>query len=258
MRLADGPRDRAVAQADDAHEAPALILDALADAEAGRVVGAEVEAVAEHPGKGTSINVGVPVDTEIAYGRSGGPWTMTSDGKAQLIWTGYENAGSPLRKSLELEIETNQEGDDGAIEGTGEIAFDVSALAGTATAPFIGSGSVAFAVSTLAGTGQVPYSGTGAVQFTTAFAGTGTVPYAGTGEITAAAALAGTGTISSTGTGNVTAAAALAGSGTMTLQATEAVSFGVQFVGTGELSDTARQIKHFEEFSNVERFLDLT
>jgi len=43
-------------------------LDALADAESGRLVGAEVEVVAEHPGKGNSINVGVPVGAEIAYG----------------------------------------------------------------------------------------------------------------------------------------------------------------------------------------------
>ena len=118
LGLADRPRYRPVTQPDDSHEAPAQILDTLADAEAGRAVGAEVEAVAEHPGKGNSINVGVPVDAEIAYGvsgGSGGPWTMTSDGKAPFIWTGYENAGSPLRKALGIEIETDQKG--GSIEG---------------------------------------------------------------------------------------------------------------------------------------------
>jgi len=50
VRLADWPRDWTVAQADDADEAPAQILDTLAKAEAGRFVGAEAEAVAEHAG----------------------------------------------------------------------------------------------------------------------------------------------------------------------------------------------------------------
>jgi len=48
MRLADGPRDRPVAHADDSHRAPAQILDALADAEARRLIGAEMQPVAEH------------------------------------------------------------------------------------------------------------------------------------------------------------------------------------------------------------------
>jgi len=52
MRLADGPRDRPVAHADDADEATALILDALADAKPRRAVGAKVESMAGHPCKG--------------------------------------------------------------------------------------------------------------------------------------------------------------------------------------------------------------
>jgi hypothetical protein len=49
---------------------------------------------------------------------------MTSDGKAPFICTGYENAGSPLRKALGIEIVADQEG--GSIEGSGDILFDVS------------------------------------------------------------------------------------------------------------------------------------
>ena len=80
-----------------------------------------MEAVAEHADKSNSISGSEPVDAEIVYGvsgGSGGPWTMTSDGKAPFIWTGHEDAGEPLRKALGIEIETDQEG--GSIEGSGE------------------------------------------------------------------------------------------------------------------------------------------
>jgi len=62
---------------------------------------------------GRASTIESAIDAEIAYGvsgGSGGPWTMTSDGKAPFKWTGYENAGSPLRKALGIEIETDQEG----------------------------------------------------------------------------------------------------------------------------------------------------
>jgi len=50
------------------------------------------------------------IDAEIPYGVSGsngGPWTLTSNDLAPFIWTGYENAGSPLRAVLGIEIETD-------------------------------------------------------------------------------------------------------------------------------------------------------
>jgi hypothetical protein len=49
----DGPLNPPIAQPDDLRGAAALILDALAQAEARRAVGAEVELVAEHAGNGT-------------------------------------------------------------------------------------------------------------------------------------------------------------------------------------------------------------
>jgi len=98
---------------------------------------------------------------------------------------------------------------------------------------------VTLAVSALAGTGQIPYTGTGNVTVTAVPAGTGTIPNVGTGDETApAAALAGSGNLFFTGTGKVT--------------------FFVELVGVCTLSDTARQIKHFDGFSNFETYLDLT
>jgi len=75
---------------------------------------------------------------------------MTSDGKDPFIWTGYEDAGGPLRKALGIEIETDQEG--GSIEGSGEIAFDVPALDAVGQIDSTGSGAVAFDVSAQAAT----------------------------------------------------------------------------------------------------------
>lgn len=54
------------------------------------------------------------------------------------------------------------------------------------------------------------------------------------------------------------AALALVGTGSLLFTGTGAVEFTAELVGVGELSDTAVWLKHFEEFSNVDRFLNLT
>jgi len=94
---------------------------------------------------------------------------------APFIWKGYENAGDPLRKALGIEIETDQEG--GSIEGTGEIAFDVSALDAVGQIDSTGSGAVAFDVCVLAASGNLPTTGSGSMTFVvSALAGSGTAP----------------------------------------------------------------------------------
>jgi hypothetical protein len=53
----------------------------------------------------------------------------------------------------------------------------------------------------------------------------------------------------------VTIGAALAGTGGLILSGSGSITIGAELSGTAELSDMARQYKHYEEFSNVPRVL---
>jgi hypothetical protein len=202
------------------------------------------------------------IDALVGYavtGSAGGPWTCESDAQEAYSWSGAEDPSAPLRKALGIEVATDQEGDNDW-EGSGDVTFPVSGLAGTGTVSSTGTGSIALPVSSLAGTGITPYEGAGAVTFAvSALSGSGTVPYIGTGDVSlAVSALAGTGTISSTGTGAETLpVSALAGTGTLTVNATGGVSFGFALGGTSELADTGAGFKHYQAFSSIDRVLQL-
>jgi hypothetical protein len=97
--------------------------------------------------------------------------------------SGYENAGSPLRKALGIEIVTDQEGS--GIEGSGDVMFDGSALDADGAIDSTGTGSLAFDVSALSGSGFQPNAGPGSISFVvSALAAAGSVPLAGPGSVT--------------------------------------------------------------------------
>jgi len=76
----------AVAQPDDSHGATAQILDTLAKAEAGRFVGAEVEAVTEHGGQITCAGFAYP-RTQLHFGprQSAVSGTQTLDRAERIV-----------------------------------------------------------------------------------------------------------------------------------------------------------------------------
>jgi hypothetical protein len=202
------------------------------------------------------------IDALVGYavtGSAGGPWTCESDAQEAYSWSGAEDPSAPLRKAVGIEVATDQDGDNNW-EGSGGVEFPVSGLAGSGTISSTGTGSIALPVSGLAGTGTTPYEGACAVAFAvSALSGSGTVPYTGTGDVAlSVSSLAGTGTISSTGTGaEALPVSTLAGTGTLTVNATGGVAFAFALGGGAELADTGKGFKHYEEFSNIERFLNL-
>jgi hypothetical protein len=195
------------------------------------------------------------IDSVVGYsvtGSAGGPWTCESDAQEAYSWSGAEDPSAPLRKALDIEVATDQDGDNDW-EGSGDVLPPVSALAGAGTVSSTGTGAVAFAVSALDATGNTPYEGAGSIEFAvSALAGDGIVPYSGAGDVAFAAALDGTGTVSSTGTGDVTGTAALAGTGTQTNSGTGDVTFAAALSGRGEMADTGKSFKHYELYSNSE------
>ena len=106
------------------------------------------------------------IDAVVGYsvsGSAGGPWTCESDAPDAYSWSGAEDPSNPLRKALDIETATDQEGDNDW-EGSGSVAFAVSELAGAGTISSTGTGSVELA-SALAGDGNTPYQGAGSVEF---------------------------------------------------------------------------------------------
>jgi len=202
------------------------------------------------------------IDALVGYGgtgSAGGPWTCESDEQEAYSWSGAEHPAAPLRKALDIEVATDQEGDNDW-EGSGGVEFAVSALAGTGTISSTGTGAVELSVSALAGDGNLPYSGSGSVEFAvSALAGDGIVPYTGSGGVElAASTLAGSGMIDSTGTGDMTLpVSAPAGTGSLVVIASGGVSFGLALAGGAELSDTARGFKHYQETSKINLVLVL-
>jgi len=180
---------------------------------------------------------------------------MTSDGKAPFVWTGYENAGSPLRKALGIEIETDQEGE--SIEGSGDATFDVSALDSAGAIDSTGTASVSFVVSALSSAGFQPNAGLGAVSFAvSALVAEGSVPLAGPGTVMFGAALAGTGSIPNLGSGGMSFGFEIAGVGTWGFLASGGIAAAVgELFARSELADTSLGFKHYGQFSNAARVL---
>jgi hypothetical protein len=127
----------------------------------------------------------------------------------------------------------------GGITGTGTVAAQPAALAGTGAETFAGTGTVAGSPAALAGTGALKFLGAGAVAAPpAALAGTGVQVFSGAGAIAAQlAALAGTGVQVFSGAGAIAAQlAALAGAGALKFLGAGAVAAPpAALAGTGAL-----------------------